>query len=114
MTQDQLLVLLFKIILIADVAAILAFIGQYTALARWWSNAIGRTIVIKDILLVLAFVPSILSLFFHFTRMSSRVAAWFDVALFAGIFAVMCWRIAVWNKIQRARKGPEGDGDEEA
>ena len=51
MSQDQWLILLFKIVLIADMTAIAAFLGIYTKLAKWWRNPIGRTIAVKDILL---------------------------------------------------------------
>jgi len=108
MSQEQWIVLAFKIVLLGDVLAVLAFIADYTRLAKWWSNPVGRTIVIKDLLLVLAFVPSIMSLFFRFSRFSSIVAAWFDIAIFAGIAAVMLWRIAVLERIHRHR--PPGSG----
>lgn len=108
MNETQWITLALKIVLIADVLAVLVFIGDYSRLAKWWSNPIGRTIVIKDFLLVLAFVPSILSLFFRFSRLSSVVAAWFDVAIFTGIAAVMLWRVVVFERIHRHRGDGEG------
>lgn len=112
MKQEQWIVLAFKVALIADVAAVLAFIADYTRLAAWWSNAIGRTIVIKDFLLVLAFIPSIMSLFFRFSRLTSLVAAWFDVGIFAGIAAVMVWRIVVFERVHRQDACRGGESDE--
>jgi hypothetical protein len=108
-SQAAWLVLALKVVLIADVAAVLAFIGDYSRLANWWSNPVGRTIVIKDFLLVLAFTPSILSLFFKFSRSSGIAAAWFDISVFAGIAAVMLWRVAVFERIHR--RGPPDAGD---
>lgn len=99
MTQDDLLLLLFKVILIADLVAIAAFIADYSRLARWYSNPIGRTLVIKDILLILLLTPSLMSLFFHFSRLTSHIAAWIDVALFALLVPVMLWRVAVWVRV---------------
>jgi hypothetical protein len=98
---DQLLLLLFKITLMADLAGIIAFIVIYSVVAPWWSNVIGRTIVAKDILLGLALTPSILSLFFHFNRLSSVIAGWVDLGLFAGIAVVMIWRCVIWLRIHR-------------
>lgn len=112
MKQDDLLVLLFKIALIADVAAALAFIGDYTRLTRWgcWKNTVGRTIVWKDVMLAAAFTPSLLSFFWHFNRVTSRIAGWFDVCWFAGIAAVMVWRIVVFERIHRGKRPPDGSG----
>jgi hypothetical protein len=109
--QDRLILLLLKVVLCADVAATLAFIGDYSRLTRWkWvRNPIGRTIVVKDILLVLAFTPSLLSLFVNFSRLTSHIAAWTDIGLFAGIAVTMCWRIAVFERIGR-RGGLPRDG----
>lgn len=103
MTQDQVIVLLLKIVLIADVLSIVAFIVTYGRLAPFWRNPIGRTIVIKDALLVLVLLPSILSLFFQFNRLSSHIAAWLDIALLGLLVPVMLWRCAVWIRIHQQK-----------
>jgi len=115
MAQDQLIVLLLKIILIADVVAIAAFIGEYWRLAPWWRDPIGRTIVTKDILLLLALIPSVLSLFLKFSRLTSHIAAWLDVVVLGAMGPVMVWRIVVWHRVhagttawQRARAARTG------
>lgn len=105
MTQDQLIILLLRVVLISGAVSVAAFIGVYTALAPWWRDPVGRTIVIKDMLLALLLVPSILSLFFHFSRLSSRVAAWADLALFAAMAPVMLWRCVIWIRIHRKKEG---------
>lgn len=109
MTQDQLIILLLRIVLLAGVVSICVFIGQYTRLAKWWRTPIGRTIVIKDILLVLVFIPTILSLFFQFNRLSSHIAAWLDVVLIGLVSPVMWWRTWVWERIHR-HGGDENGG----
>ena len=108
MSQDSWILLLFKIVLIADVVAIAGFVVQYWRLAPWWRNPIGRTIVTKDILLGCCLIPSIMSLFFHFSRLTSHVAAWIDVALFGLIAPVMIWRVIVWERIHKE----DGSGDD--
>jgi hypothetical protein len=105
--QEQILILCLRIVLIADLLSIVAFIVQYTRLAPWWRNQIGRTIVIKDILLLLLLMPSTLSLFFNFSRLSSNVAAWIDTGLFALMAPVMVWRTMVWQKISHDSEPPE-------
>ena len=106
MTQDALILLLFKVMLIFDALAIFTFIAIYTAVAKWWQDQIGRTIVIKDALLGVALLPSILAFFFTFSRLGTHIAAWVDVGLFGLIGPVMAWRCVIWIKIHR-----KGDGD---
>lgn len=101
MKPDPLVILLFRIVLIAGEVSIVAFVIQYTRLAKWWRSQIGRTIVAKDILLVLVLIPSILSLFISFSRLTSQVAAWVDIVLFGLVTPVMWWRTWVWEKIHR-------------
>lgn len=107
-TQDQWILFAFKVVLIAGIVSIIAFIVQYSRYAPWWRNEIGRTLIVKDILLVLLLVPSILSLFLHFSRLSSHIAAWIDVGLFGLLTPVMIWRIAVWARIHRRPTAPFG------
>jgi hypothetical protein len=101
MRPDPLVLLLLRIVLISGVVSILAFIAQYTRLAKWWQSPIGRTIVIKDILLALVLIPSILALFFEFSRVSSHIAAWLDIVLLGLITPVMWWRVWIWERIHR-------------
>ena len=114
MSQDQWIVLLLKIGLIAAFVSLVGWVAVYTHLAAWWRNAIGRTLVIKSLLIAGLLVPSMLALFFHLNRFDSRIAAWVDVALIGAIAPVMAWRSAVWVKEARKGKaGPEGVGDSE-
>ena len=108
MTQDQVIDLAFKVVEVASLVTIVAFVAYYTRVAAWWSNPIGRTIVIKDVALVLVLVPSILSIFVDFNRLTSHIAAWFDVGSFALVPLIMCWRIVVFRKIHRDGKPGEG------
>ena len=61
MSQDALIILFFKVVLVADLLSVFAFLV-------WWRHVTGRSIAIKDILLGLALLPSTLSLFFKFNR----------------------------------------------
>ena len=108
MTQDQWITLAFKIVEVASLVTIAAFVAYYTKLAPWWTSAIGRTIVAKDIALILVLIPALLSIFFRFNRLTSHIAAWFDVGTFALIPMIMVWRIAVWRSIHKS--GDSADG----
>lgn len=103
MSQAELIILMFKISLIAVIISTLAFIIIYTKLAPWWKSSIGRTLVLKDIMLLMAFIPSTLSLFFHFSRLTSNVAAYIDIGTFFGIAAIMVWRIKIWVATHRQK-----------
>ena len=109
MTQAQLVVSLFKADLIADETAVFLFVAVYTLLAPWWRNPLGRTLVMLDILIGLALLPSVLSLFWHFSRLTSFVAAWCDVATFAAIAIVLFLRIPLWIRMHRDRKAGGDD-----
>lgn len=108
MSQEQWIVLCFKVVEVASVVTIAAFIACYSLWAKWRSSAIGRTIVYKDIALILVLLPSILSIFINFNRLTSHIAAWFDVGSFALVPAIMVWRIAVFRQIHRAGEYPQG------
>ena len=104
MTQDMAILLAFKIVEVASVVTIVVFILCYSRWAAWWRNAIGRTIVYKDIALILVLIPSILSIFVDFNRLTSHIAAWFDVGAFALVPVIMIWRVFVFRKIHQAGK----------
>src|SRR6185312_15046768 len=100
---EQAIVLAFKVVEVASVVTIATFIACYSRWARWHSNPIGRTIVYKDIALILILIPSILSIFINFNRLTSHIAAWFDVASFGLVPVIMVWRTLVFRKIHQAR-----------
>lgn len=106
MTQTQAIILAFRATEVAAVASIIAFVAYYTYLAPWWRDPIGRTIVAKDLALVLALIPGILSIFLHMSRSTSYVVAWIDVGMLAAITGVMAWRIAVWHQIHKKNQRP--------
>lgn len=112
MTQDQAIILGFKITEVASLTAIIAFIAYYTAVARWWRHPVGRTIVAKDVALILVLLPSVLSIFFRFNRLTSYVAAWFDIGSFALVPVIMGWRIWVWRRLDRLGRLPRNGQDE--
>lgn len=113
MNQEQAIILGFKVVEVASVVAISAFVICYSRWARWWSNPIGRTIVFKDIALLLVLLPSILSIFFQFSRLTSHIAGWFDVGAFALVPVVMIWRIAVFRGIHKAGQSSQGTDPKE-
>jgi len=111
-SQDQAILLAFKVVEIASVVTITAFIACYSRWAAWIRNPIGRTIVLKDISLILVLLPSILSIFWHWNRLTSHIAAWFDVGAFALVPVIMCWRIVVFGKIHKAGRSPQSSNNE--
>jgi hypothetical protein len=118
MSQDALIVLCLKVALIGGFTSLLGWVGLYHVLTRgrWRHNPIGRTLVVKSLLIAGLFVPQILSLFFRLNRFDSRLAAWADVVLIGAVTPVMCWRILVFIRLGRQdrlpRNGHDGSGDE--
>ena len=104
------MLLLLKITLIADIASILVFVGDYTRLAKWHRNPVGRTIVIKDLFLLIVVSLTAVSVFFRFSRLTSMVAAWIQIGCLGAMAVTMCWRTVVFERIHRRRDG-SGDAD---
>lgn len=111
MRQESLLLLLLKIALIADVASIVIFVGDYSRLAKWWKHPIGRTIVLKDLFLLIAVALTAMSVFWHFSRLSSLVAAWIQVCALGAMAVTLLWRTVVFERLHRNRQKDGDDGD---
>lgn len=105
MSQDDLLLLGFKITLIAGEVAALLWVAVYSYLAKWWENPIGATVTRFAIYIAALYVPSILSLFFHLSRLTSIAAGWFDVALFAVVAVELLRRVPLWIRMHLRRDG---------
>ena len=103
--EERLIILLLKIVLISGAVSVALFVAEYTWRTRGaaWKNDIGRTLLWKDVLLIACLVPSILSLFFSFNRLTSNIAAWLDVGLFALLTPAMWWRIAVFERVHKQK-----------
>lgn len=99
LSQTQIIVLLLKIGLIAGLASIGLWTAAYSRLADWWSNPVGRTLVVEALLVAGLFVPQILSLFFNLNRLDSYIAAWADVALVGLVSPIMWWRTIVFLRM---------------
>ena len=110
MTSPALMILLTKIALIADMVTIVAFVLDYSRLAPWWRNPFGRTIVVKDLFLLGIVSLVVMSVFFHFSRLTSQVASWIQIALLTGMALAMCWRIIVFERLHRHERSKHDDG----
>lgn len=99
MSQDQLIILLLKIGLVAGLVSIALWAWVYTRLARWWENPVGRTLVVAEALVGALFIFQILSLFFNLNRLDSRIVAWADVALIGLVAPAMLWRTIVFLRM---------------
>lgn len=116
MNQDQVILLLFKIVLVSGAVSVALFVAEYIWRTRGgcFRNDIGRTIVWKDILLIACMMPSILALFFQFSRLTSHIAAWVDIATFGLLTPAMLWRIAVFERVHKDAGLPQEPDTEEA
>lgn len=101
MTQADWIVLALKIVCVAGFVSLATWVVQYSRYTAAWRNPIGRTLMVKTSLIALLLIPTTLSLFFHFSRLTSYAAGWIDVVLIGAITPVMTWRMLVWRKIHR-------------
>ena len=97
------LIIVFKAGLISGFVSLVGWVAVYTRLAKGWHDEIGRTLVVKTLLIAALMVPSALSLFLHLSRMDSLVAGWIDAGLIWLITPVMLWRTAVWIRNSKPR-----------
>lgn len=113
MDQTQVIILCLKIGLIAGLVSIVTWVAVYHVLTKggWRRNPVGRTLVVKSLLIAGLFIPQILSLFFNLNRLDSRIAAWTDVALIGAVTPVMIWRTIVWFKLDRIGRLPRNGHD---
>lgn len=101
MSQDQLLILISKIVVVSGFLSLTGWIAQYTRYAKWWRNDVGRTLIAKTTLIAILLIPAMFSLFFNLNRFDSRIIGWLDVVLLGLVTPVMIWRILVFRKIHR-------------
>lgn len=113
-SQDQILILAFKIVLVGGVVSAAVFVGCYHRLTRGavWADAVGRTIVLFDLLIALCLVPAGLPLFWHFSRFASHLVAWVDVVLFGLIPVALAHRTFLWVRIHNQKAGGPDNGGE--
>lgn len=105
MTQDQAIILAFKAVLVSIPVAVALWVAVYSYLSEWWKNPIGKTVVRFALVVALAIVPSLLSLFWGFNRTTSRVAAWIDVVLFGQVAWSVLRRIPLWVRLHMDKTG---------
>jgi hypothetical protein len=108
---NALIIPLLKIGLISGFVTLAAWIAVYSRLARWWRNPVGRSLVYLAALNGLQMAVLALSLFLHFNRLTSLVAAWIYVVVTALSTPVMVSRTVVWIRMHKARELP-GHGED--
>lgn len=103
MTQADWLILALKIACCYGFLSLTVWVIQYTRYTRWaaWHDPLGRTLMVKSLLIAGLLLVSILSLFLHLNRLTSEAAGWVDVALIGAVGPVMTWRILVWRKAHK-------------
>jgi hypothetical protein len=108
---NALIVSLLKIGLISGFVSLATWVAVYTKLAHWWRNPVGRSLVYLATLNGLQMAVLALSLFFHFNRLTSLVAAWIYVVITGLATPAMVSRTVVWIRMHKARELP-GRGED--
>lgn len=87
-------------------AAIVFWIIQYSALARWWRNFLGVTIVGLAFCLLLVYVPSLLALAWPAEFAGFASTRWYQdlaVGIVNATAIFMVTRIMMWEYVRRRR-----------
>lgn len=113
MTQASWIILALKVACVTGVLSLTGWVVQYHLYThgKWRKNPIGRTLVTKTLLIAALLVPTALSLFFHFNRLTSYAAGWIDAVLIFLITPVMLWRMAVWHRLHKEGRDGTGGGE---
>lgn len=107
MADNSTILEISRIAITEDVVFILAFLIQYTTLAKWWRHAIGATLVVKDILLLLALGADGMMLFWP--GMPPSWAPWLTLTLVSLIGPIIGWRIAAFASYHRRHREDNED-----
>lgn len=97
----------------AATVTVLVFTVQYTLSSPWWNDPIGRTVVFKDLALLILLIPASLSLIWP-SWLSPISGAVLSVVSTALITIAMAWRSVVWFRIRKPwpfQRGPVDDKD---
>lgn len=99
-----------KVALVVSVSGLLVFIADYTRLTKGacWKDAVGVTIIVKDVFLLGTLAPLLLAAFFRLSPLGNEVGAWSLVGFLFLAGVAMYWRVLVFERI--ARKGRGGPG----
>jgi hypothetical protein len=83
----------------AAAISVILFVVQYTLSSPWWRDPVGRTVVLKDLaVLVLLLQICLLFLWPHLLTMTGELVL--DLGSLVGVTLVMLWRMAVWYRIK--------------
>ena len=87
-------------------AAIVIWVVQYTALARWWTTAIGVTLIGLAVVVLAIYVPSLMALAdpHDFARFASTTwYHWLAIVIVVASCGFLITRIVAWERIRRRR-----------
>jgi threonine/homoserine/homoserine lactone efflux protein len=97
--------LLSKVFLGTSLAGMIAWVIDYS-LQHGWSNPLGRTLLVKTVILLALLGLSALSLYFS---LNFLVLEWAQVILLGFIGPVMVWRMVAFRRVSQAtRRCPNG------
>lgn len=80
--------------------AVFIFMVQWTLSSPWWKDHVGVTLVVKDLCLLVIFVPTCMMLAWPGV-ISPLTGAILGFSSLVGITVAMAWRSIVWYRIRR-------------
>lgn len=88
-------------------AAIIIFVVQYTLLARWWTTAIGISIVGLALVDLAIYIPPLMALADPHDFANFAATRWYlflTVGIVVASAGFLVTRIVTWERIRRRRK----------
>lgn len=98
---SPLYMLLARIAVSCALAGCLAWIMEYT-FRSGWRNSVGRTLMVKTLLLCGLLLISLLFSLLRFSPAWQDFLRWADLVMLALIGPVMAWRLLVFRKMGRS------------
>ena len=114
----MILLLALKVALVVSVGGVLVFVADYCRLTRGacWRDAVGVTIIVKDVFIAGTLAPLLLAAFFHLSPLGNEIGSWALIGFLFAAGVAMFWRVLVFEQIYRrgvkARKAAETPGEE--
>jgi len=108
---------LYNVSIVALPAAALLFSLEYTVMgfrgsAKWWTNDLGTTIVMKDVAIITSNIVLAWAQLFNHGLIDTPLPAWIYVGGVTGAVLILVWRILVWLRVYRQERisGRQPDG----
>lgn len=86
----------------AAMVSVLVYVVQYTLSSPWWRDPVGRTVVAKDLVILMLLLLTCIGLIWP-TWLTPGEATVLTAVILVGVSVTMVWRSVVWYRIKPPR-----------